>query len=125
MKSLLLDAGLYEVTCKKIILWTSFHYHNRNANDIIWQFWDGKNSLFVTQGTIIFPHSRHSSRSKKKFPHSRLRRSWGNLFSLFLLSHSWGKYNVPFVIHGEIYFSPVGNNSSYLVPNFCPGKDYK
>ena len=27
---------------------------------------------------------------RKKFPHSRLRRSWGNFFSPLLLSHSWG-----------------------------------
>ena len=49
-----------------------------------------------------------------KFLHSSLkahyifpiRHSWWNFFSPRLLSHSWGKYNVPFVIHGEIYFSP-------------------
>ena len=52
-----------------------------------------------------FPHSWLSSHSEKGFPHSRLRRSWGNNFSLFLLSHSWGNGDVPFVTHGEIFFS--------------------
>ena len=32
----------------------SFHLHIRNANEVIWQFWDGENSLFVTQGTSQF-----------------------------------------------------------------------
>ena len=50
----------------------------------------------------IFPIHGFAVIVKRNFP---IRRSWGNLFSLFLLSHSWGKYNVPFVIHGEIFFS--------------------
>ncbi len=33
---------------------TSFHLHIRNANEVIWQFWDRENSLFVTQGTSQF-----------------------------------------------------------------------
>ena len=51
-----------------------------------------------------------------KFPHSSLKAH--NIFPIHglavvvkeifssprLLSHSWGKYYVPFVIHGEIYF---------------------
>ena len=64
----------------------------------------GKISLFVIQGTIIFPHSRLSSRSKKKIPHSRLRRSWENFFSLLLLSLSWGNVIVPFMTHREFLF---------------------
>ena len=84
-------------------LW-SFHYHNRNVNPIISKNGDGKNSLFVIQGTIIFPHSRLSSRSKKKFPHSRLRRSWENFFSLLLLRLSWGNIIVPFMTHREFLF---------------------
>ena len=39
-----------------------------------------------------FPHSWLSSHSEKEFPHSRLRRSWGNTLSLFLLSHSCGNF---------------------------------
>ena len=84
--------------------WWSFHYHNRNVNPIISKNGDGKNSLFVIQGTIIFPHSRLSSRSEKKFPHSRLRRSWGNFSSLLLLSLSWGNIIVPFMTHREFVF---------------------
>ena len=41
----------------------------------------------------------HSSRGENKFPHSRLRRSWGNLSSPLLLRHilcafrdSWGNF---------------------------------
>ena len=33
--------------------------------------------------------------SENKFPHERRSREWGNLFLLRLLSHEWGKYNVP------------------------------
>ena len=82
----------------------SFHYHNRNVNPIISKNGDGKNSLFVIQGAIIFPHSRLSSRSKKKFPHSRLRRSWENFFLLLLLRLSWGNIIVPFMTHREFLF---------------------
>ena len=53
----------------------------------------------------IFPIHGLAVVVKKKFHHSWLRHSWWNFFSPRLLSHSWGKYNVPFVIHGEI-FSP-------------------
>ena len=37
-----------------LIVVTSFHLHIRNVNEVIWQFWDGENSLFVTQGTSQF-----------------------------------------------------------------------
>ena len=53
-----------------------------------------------------FPHSWLSSHSETEFLHSRLRRSWRNTPSLFLLSHSWGNGDVPFVTHGEIFFPP-------------------
>ena len=39
-----------------------------------------------------FPHSWLSSHSETEFLHSRLRRSWRNTLSLFLLSHSWGNF---------------------------------
>ena len=39
-----------------------------------------------------FPHLWLSSHSEKEFLHSRLRRSWRNTLSLFLLSHSWGNF---------------------------------
>ena len=41
---------------------------------------------------------------KKRFPHSRLCRSWGNLSSVFLLSLSWGNIIVPFMTHREFLF---------------------
>ena len=41
---------------------------------------------------------------KKRFPHSRLRRSWGNFSSVFLLSLSWGNIIVPFMTHREFLF---------------------
>ena len=73
----------------------SFQLLNRNDNDIIWEFWNWINYLFVTQGTIVFPHSRLSSRSKKEFPYSWLCHSWGNSFShlfwLFLPYSKWQK----------------------------------
>ena len=81
-------------------------------NPIISKNGDGKNSLFVIQGTIIFPHSRLSSHSKKKFPHSRLRRSWGNFFSLFLLSLSWENIIVPFMTHREFLFPLRGGEAA-------------
>ena len=49
----------------------------------------------------IFPIHGLAVIVKRNFPMSS---EAANLFSLFLLSHSWGKYNVPFVIHGEISF---------------------
>ena len=42
-----------------------------------------------------FPHSWLSSHSETEFLHSRLRRSWRNTLSLFLLSHSWGNFFFP------------------------------
>ena len=81
-----------------------FYKPNRNVNPVILKNGDGKNSLFVIQGTIIFPHSRLSSHSEKKIPHSRLCRSWGIFSSLFLLSLSWGNMIVPFMTHKEFAF---------------------
>ena len=86
------------------VLLNSFQLVNRNVNPVILKNGDGKNSLFVIQGTIIFPHSRLSSHTENKFPHSRLRRSWGNLSSVFLLSLSWGNIIVPFMTHREFLF---------------------
>ena len=82
------------------------HFSTRNVNPIIFGIWDGKNSLFITQGTLIFPHSWLSSCGKIKIPHSRLRRSWEIFISPRLLSHSWGNINVPFVIHREFLIPP-------------------
>ena len=31
------------------------HFSTRNVNPIIFRIWDGKNSLFITQGTLQFP----------------------------------------------------------------------
>ena len=36
---------------------SNFHFLNRNVNPIIFGIWDGKNSLFITQGTLKFPCS--------------------------------------------------------------------
>ena len=94
----------YKKTSKSTIYSNNFQLVNRNVNPIILKNGDGKNSLFIIQGTIEFPHSRLSSHSKKKFPHSRLRRSWGNFSLLFLLSLSWGNSIVPFMIHREFLF---------------------
>ena len=72
----------------------------------------------------IFPIHGLAVVVKKKFHHSWLRHSWWNFFSPRLLSHSWGKYNVPFVIHGKISFSPVmatplrGKNPIPIPPNY-------
>ena len=50
------------------VLLNSFQLVNRNVNPVILKNGDGKNSLFVIQGTIIFLHSRLSSHSEKNFP---------------------------------------------------------
>ena len=52
-KRIAINLSLYMFNCYKIIL-TSFHQPNRNANEVIWQFWNRGNSLFVTQGTSQF-----------------------------------------------------------------------
>ena len=57
----------------------------------------------------IFPHSWLSSCGKKKFLHSRLRRSWRNFFSPRLLSHSWGKI---------VTCTGIGMCLSWLIGNF-------
>ena len=85
---------------------SNFHFSNRNVNPIIFGIWDGKNSLFITQGTLIFPHSWPSSCGKVKIPHSQLRCSWEIFVSPRLLSYSWGNINVPFVIHREFLIIP-------------------
>lgn len=41
---------------------------------------------------------------KKRFPHERQSRSWGNFSSVFLLSLSWGNIIVPFMTHREFLF---------------------
>ena len=91
------------------IMWVKFSFLHGNVISHLERIRDGKISPFVTKGTSPFPHSWLSSHSKKEVPHSRLRRSWGNYFSLFLLSHSWGNGDVPFVTHGEIFF-PIPNS---------------
>ena len=68
-----------------------------------------------------FPHSWLSSHNEKEFLHSRLRRSWRNTLSLFLLSHSWGNFFSLFAASPLIRKNPIPNsfqirNSSYL-PN--------
>ena len=97
------EVCLFKWECNTIYS-NNFQLVNRNVNPIILKNGEGKNSLFIIQGTIEFPHSRLSSHSKKKFPHSRLRRSWGNFSLLFLLSLSWGNSIVPFMIHREFLF---------------------
>merc|ERR1712016_403068 len=91
----------YNVSKGFAVLLNSFQLVKRNVNPVILKNGDRKNSLFVIQGTIIFLHSRLSSHTEKKFPHSRLRRSWGNLSSVFLLSLSWRNIIVPFMTHRE------------------------
>ena len=73
----------------------SFQYQNRNVNPIILKTGDGKNSLLVIQGTIIFPHERRSRSSEKNISHERQSLEWGNFFSLRLLSLEWGNIIVP------------------------------
>ena len=53
---------------------------------------------------VPIPHLWFSSCGKKKFHHSRLRRSWGNFFSPRLLNHGVGNWDRPFVTHGEFFF---------------------
>ena len=48
------------------VLLNSFQLVNRNVNPVILKNGDGKNSLFVIQGTITFPQSRLSSHNEKK-----------------------------------------------------------
>ena len=87
--------------------WWNFHFHNRNVNPIIFGIWDGKNSLFITQGTIIFPHSRLSSHSEEQFPHERRSREWGIFVLPQLLSYEWGNINVPWVMNREFFPSQI------------------
>ena len=98
-----------------LIVVTSFHLHIRNANEVIWQFWDGKFSIRHSRHipipvlVTIFPHSWLSSCGKKKILHSRLRRSWRIFFSPRLLSHSWGKI---------VTCTGIGMCLSWLIENF-------
>ena len=50
----ILTMYLVHIIILVLIVFTSFHLHIRNVNEVIWQFWDGENSLFVTQGTSQF-----------------------------------------------------------------------
>ena len=73
----------------------NFHFHNRNVNPIIFGIWDGKNSLFITQGTLIFPQEWLSRRGEIKISHERRSREWGIFILPQLLSYEWGNINVP------------------------------
>jgi hypothetical protein len=66
-------------------------------------FW---NSLWVTKGTIIFPHERLCRSSEKKFPHEWRSHEWGNFFLLWQLSLEWGNIIVPWVMNREFFPSP-------------------
>ena len=87
---------------------SSPHQNEQNKekwpNPVILKNRDRKNPLFVIQGTSLFPHSRLSSHCEKKFPYSRLCRSWGNFSSLFLLSLSWRNTIVPFMTQRVFLF---------------------
>ena len=79
-----------------------------------------------------FPHSWLSSHSEKEFPHSRLRRSWGNTLSLFLLSHSCGNFFSRlrgFATQGgkipSLILSRWGIGHSYLRENMQSNKQTK
>ena len=53
-----------------------------------------------------FPHSWLGTCGEKKFPHSRLRRSWGNFFPHACQAIRGENGNVPFVTHEE-FFIPI------------------
>ena len=64
-------------------------------HSFVWSFPFNMGMLYLIWrelGMGKFPHSWLSSHSETEFPHSRLRRSWGNTLSLFLLSHSCGNF---------------------------------
>ena len=92
-----------------------FYFQYRNANPVIWPFWDRKfpirhswhipNPVRIT----LFPHSWLSSWDKKKILHSRLRRSWRIFFLPRLLSQSWGK---------SVTCTGFGMCHSWLIRNF-------
>ena len=92
-----------------------FLFQYRNANPVIWPFWDRKfpirhswhipNPVRIT----LFPHSWLSSWDKKKILHSRLRRSWRIFFLPRLLSQSWGK---------SVTCTGFGMCHSWLIGNF-------
>ena len=55
-----------------IVLLNSFQLVNRNVNPVILKNGDGKNSLFVIQGTMIFTHSSHREKKVSPFAASPL-----------------------------------------------------
>ena len=93
----------YKLFCKYWSILTNFHCWEVSTNIIgmlmlsFGNFGTGKfpirhsRHIPIPVRVTIFPHSWLSSCGKKKFLHSRLRRSWRNFFSPRLLSHSWGK----------------------------------
>ena len=83
----------------------SFHYHNRNVNPIISKSGDWKNSLFVIQGTIIFPHSRLSSHTEKKISPFAALPLMGKFFFSIPAKPLMGKYNCTFHDSQGIFIS--------------------
>ena len=105
----------------------SFPLQYENVNPGLERNRDGKNSLFITHGTFMIPHSWLSSCDKIKIPHLPLCCAWGIFISSCLLSHSWGIWNVPFVIRKEFFFpvfvaSPLIQEKSH--PSFSPDRDW-
>ena len=84
----------------------SFHYHNRNVNPIISKNGDGKNSLFVIQGTIIFPHSGTAVVVKKISPFAASP-LMGKFFFTTPAPPFMGKYNCTFHDSQGIFISPT------------------
>ena len=81
----------------------SFHFPSYNDIPFRKRRRDGDFSTRHSR-RIPFPHLWFSSCGKKKFQHSRLRRSWWNFFSPRLLNHGVGNWDRPFVTHGEFSF---------------------
>ena len=97
-----------------LIVVTSFHLHIRNANEVIWQFWDGKFSIRhsrhipIPVRVTIFPHSWLSSCGKKKNPPLAASPLVEDFFFTTPAKPFMGKncdlhrnWDVPFVTHRE------------------------
>ena len=85
----------------QVVFWTKY-----NGVGSSFPFYMGMLFLIWKElGMGKFPHSWLSSHSETEFLHSRLRRSWRNTLSLFLLSHSWGNFPSLILSRWEITFS--------------------
>ena len=102
-----------------IVLVLKRHFFNRNVDPIIFGIWNGKNSLFITQGTLQFPcasqffpiHGLAVVVKKKSIIRGFAAR--GGFFFTTPAKPFMGKNydlhgncNVPFVIHREFSIPP-------------------